>query len=286
MENKNVPAFVLLFIILLQTAAADVGPKPTADFQVTYSGGKVSDEYFSAVMLACSGEGYSRQPSVVDNAPQLNVSIYDAVKNCSWTPAWFAWTDSNPKGNCHQSACSFSYNPPKDFKLAVWLPSQNKVFISNETMLSDFNSHLNVDLSPDGSAAIAEAPSGVERHPVLLFLIALPITLALELLFGFVFLLLAKLPKKILIYLFIANLISLPIVWFVFPLMGNILIVVIASELFAVVFEAAVIYAFGRRVISVGKSLLLSVIANAASFFIGGAIFLVIYGLLTLSGFV
>jgi len=279
-----------VLLALAQTSLADVGPKPTADFQVTFNAVSVPDEYFSAVMLACGNFGGNRLSAVVDSTPQLNLTIPDPEKNCSWVPVWQAWTDSNPKGNCHNGVCSFWYHPPGDFKLAVYLPSQNKVFISNESTLSAFNGRLAADLASDGSITIVETPSALESHSVILFLIALPITLVLEVLAGLVFLMLAKLSKKILLYVFIANLISLPMVWFMFPLLGNIpllgnvLLVIAASEAFAVVFEAVVIYMPNRKLITPLKAFLLSVIINAVSFFIGGAVFLLIYGFLSLAG--
>jgi hypothetical protein len=101
------------------------------------------------------------------------------------------------------------------------------------------------------------------------FVFALISTLFCEIIAGLIFLFATKTPRKAIKSLVIANLISLPLVWFVFPLLLSGMSAIISSEIFAVVFEAWFIFAINKKIISFRKSLILSVIANTISFSAG-----------------
>lgn len=280
MKNGIIPLLVFIAILLPLAAQADMGPKPTVDVDVTYAGGNVSDAYFYAVMLACMPEdGYGAQYGLPDYAPQLNITLADAELNCSWRPGVMVWSDSNGgRGNCHDSRCSFRYNPPRTFRLAVYLPGQNTTFISNASTRTSFNSHYLLSLQPDGSAEISETtllPESGFLETVLWFIPAAFITLAVELALGLLLAIIAKFRmKRFLLSVLLANLLSLPVVWFVFPLLGNALLVVPLAEAFAVAFEAVVIHLLGRRTVSLKMSLLISLILNAASLLAGAILLL------------
>jgi hypothetical protein len=272
MKNKTIPLLIVITILLPLLAGADAGPKPTADFYITYDGGNISDGYFYAVMLECVPDD---RPAVFhgmsDYAPMLNITLQDPKLNCSWRPGVMVWSDNNDgRGNCHSSRCSFHYNPPHTFRLAVYLPTMNTTFITPAANRNAFNSHFSVSLKSDGSSAIAETTAFEEAgisETILWFIPSALITFAVELALGLLIALLARLDlKRFLLSVFIANLLSLPVVWFVFPLLGDPLLVVPLAESFAVAFEAIVICVLGRKTISLKKSLLISVILNAASF--------------------
>jgi hypothetical protein len=78
-----------------------------------------------------------------------------------------------------------------------------------------------------------------------------------------------------LVWVLVANLVSLPIVWFVLPsfyfLPGlPLLVSIAAAEVFAVMFEAILLYAAMRkRGLTLGHSVTLSLLMNAASFAVG-----------------
>jgi hypothetical protein len=269
MKSKSVILVLLplLLSIISSIVSADMGPKPNVDIDILYGGSLVSDASFNAVMLYCINDTKDYQDRHL--IPQLNLSEYDSVKNCYWQPAFLAWG-----GDCKDSKCHFSYMPPREFKLAVYIPSLNKVFVTNEVSRANYNSNYRAELSPEGSAKIYETT--LLPDSVRLFIEALIITLVIELFTAFIFIKIAKLPKRILVSVLIANLISLPIVWFVFPLLLNILLVMLLSEIFAVVFEAYFIHYFNKKRITLKKSFILSIIMNLASFLIGGFIFLVL----------
>lgn len=112
---------------------------------------------------------------------------------------------------------------------------------------------------------------------IALFLQSLAITLTLELLTALIFLHALKITKKVLWFVLIANLITLPTIWFLFTLMiRDYNSVIIFGELFAFIFEAYFIFLFAKKNISLKQSFLLSLIMNLISFFIGERIFCLI----------
>jgi len=262
----------LIFSILPNFVFADIGPKPTVNINVLYNGNKISDSNFSAKMLMCTNQNWGNPQE--DLIPQLNISEYDSAKNCYWKPAPLTWG-----GDCRESKCYFFYMPPSEFKLAVYIPSLNKVFISNEISRKNFNSYYKVILNSDGSAEIYETTAVVViKENVLYFIKALIITLIVELLVSLIYISRTKLPKKILISVLIGSLITLPIVWFIFPIIKiTPLVIILLSEIFAIIFEAYFIYYLNKQVITLKKSFVLSIIMNLASLIIGVFIFLSLY---------
>jgi hypothetical protein len=271
MKNKSTFLIfaLLIFSILLNFVSADSGPKPSVDIDVLYNRNKISDASFSAKMLDCINEDRKYLPK--DLIPQLNISEYDSTNNCYWTPAFLAWG-----GDCRDSKCHFGYMPPSEFKLAVYIPSLDKVFISNKISRTNFNSNYEAILNSDGSAKISETTPLVRKDNVSSFIKALIITLIIELLVALVYVSRTKLSKKILISVLVGSLITLPIVWFIFPLIKIIPLVILLSEIFAIVFEAYFIYYLNKQAITLKKSFVLSTIMNLASLIIGGFIFLVL----------
>ena len=246
--------------------SADLGPKPSIDINVLYNGDNVPDESFNAKMLSCinsDNQLFSGEDSDY-LIPQLNISEYDSINDCYWIPAFLAWG-----GDCKESKCHFGYMPPSEFKLAVYVPSLDKVFISNEISRTNFNSNYEVTLNSDSSAKIYETTPLIKNDLISSFVKALIITLIIELLVALIYLSIFRLPKKILISVLIGSLITLPIVWFIFPLIKIIPLVIIFSEIFAIVFEAYFIYYLNKQEITLKKSFILATIMNLASLIIG-----------------
>ena len=161
--------------------------------------------------------------------------------------------------------------PPSEFKLAVFIPSLNKVFVTNEISRTNFNSHYRAQLSSDGYAKISETTPILSSDKISSFVKAFLITIILELLVSLIFVSVRKLPKKVLAYVLLANIISLPIVWFLFPLIKlSIPTIIVISEIFAVLFESYFIYFLGKPILSLKQSFVLSILNNLVSLFVGG----------------
>lgn len=107
-----------------------------------------------------------------------------------------------------------------------------------------------------------------------LFFQALFFTVVVEFVTAIYFFMKLKKPVKLLYYVITANLISLPVVWFVFPLFGrpsNLL--TLSSEVFAFLFEALFIYLLNKRFITLKQSLILSFLTNFISYTTGVVFF-------------
>lgn len=256
-----------------ESASADLGPKPSVKIDVVYYGENIPvAESFSAKMLECIPQDQKQNRMKDKTVPQLEINEYDSSKNCYWVPAWLAGG-----GQCSNSSCDFGYMLPNNFKLAVFIPSTNKVFVTNEISRSNFNSNYKAVLFSDGSAKISETTRFLAQDKVSSFAKAFSITIILELLVSLIFLSVRRLPKKILTYILLANIISLPIVWFLFPLIKlSTLSVIIASEVFAVLFETLFVYLLNKQIISFKQSLMLNILNNAVSLFVGGFVYMFI----------
>jgi len=255
-----------LLVIAPSLVFADLGPKPTADIVINYNNAPIPDQIFYAKMLSCQKQGGGFKPETNNLIPQLNISEFDSANNCYWEPAFLAWG-----GDCKESVCHFGYMIPSKFKLGVYIPSVNKVFTTNEISRINFDSKYAVNLSVDGSAVISESTPLMSRDSVSLFIKSLVITLIIELLTALIYLSIKRLSKKILIAVFLGSLISLPIVWFVFPLIIKIIpLVILLSEIFAIVLEAYLIHYLNKQTISLRQSFTLSILMNIMSLVIGG----------------
>ena len=300
--NKYIFLLVLCTLVFLspQITHADLGPKPTATIEVFYNKQIVSDINFNAQMLRCMSQSdIDGESQYLENIiPQLRINQYDESKKCSWFVDRFAWG-----GECANGVCEFTYMLPKDFKLAVFIPSLDKVFVTNEISReqNEFNSRYRVDISSDGTAKIIsttknkiETVSLIDNNnqtfypdniaPVKssiftdnyfnAFFRSFLITILLELLVSSILIYLFKLPKKVLWAIILGNIISLPIVWFLFPLLKiSVLITIIISEIFALLFEMVCIYKLNKQSISLKQSFILSLSNNFVSLFLGGLLY-------------
>jgi hypothetical protein len=104
------------------------------------------------------------------------------------------------------------------------------------------------------------------------------ITLILELSVVSIYAFKRKISKKIIVYALVANLISLSIVWFVFPLINiGTLFIILISETFAVLFESYFIYYFNKKALNLKQAFFLSLGMNIISFVLGNIIYTMIY---------
>jgi len=95
-------------------------------------------------------------------------------------------------------------------------------------------------------------------------------TLVVETMLAALYLRLFRLPARVLVSVIVANIISLPVVWLVFPqLMLPAALIIALSASFAWLFEAGFVYVLNRRRVSSKHALALSLLMNAASLMIG-----------------
>lgn len=120
-------------------------------------------------------------------------------------------------------------------------------------------------------------PDSIASH----FIAAFLITVMLELIVSSIFIAITKKSYNILLYVLFANVISLPIAWFLpVSFLRKIYATIIILEVFIILFESAVIYLLGRKNITYLKSLILSFINNIVSWIAGTLIYYWIWGIL------
>jgi hypothetical protein len=275
MNSSKLLAFSVLAVLLLVTAVkADIAP-PMININVTYNGHPINGT-FNISALVCTNN-----PNI--NASQFPkvVPSYDAAKGCYWALA-------EPLHNieCGAGWCGLYYFPSTDLKLALYLPALGETFVTNEFNQSSFTTEYYAELYSNGSATISSGPiysnttTTILQPPIpvppityILFVLALLLTLAIELTAAFLYLRAARIKKKrrILATVIAANIISVPVLWFLFiyflAFTGFVL-----GEIFAILFEGAFVYFFNKKWIRLKSAMIMSLIMNLTSLILGGII--------------
>jgi hypothetical protein len=291
--NKNLSIAICLIILALpKFVLADAPPPPPLTVDATYQGQKVADEKFDAVILTCQ-PGQSHTENV--SSDKLNITQDDPANSCVWKPY------SAPTEPCSVSRCHFRW-VLGNFKVAVYLPSFDGVFISNQ-LNRKYEGHYGLDtprnyrimLSKDGESilspetSVPDDPSGSQaisdtgphpdyndpsRNPEFMAQVGLSLqiilsfvaTLFVELIVILIFALVKKFPKKILVATIIGNIISVPLLWIIVTKWYQVLY---PAEILVVVFEAWVIKLLLKEKIDWKWCLIISLAANIASFIFG-----------------
>ncbi|MFN8383724.1 MAG: hypothetical protein U0V02_17415 [Anaerolineales bacterium] len=228
-------ALGISFCIPLTTAVADMGPHPTMDSEFQYNIAPVSME--SAKLMFCQDLDCKTSQEVMGPF------------------------------RCDLNSCSYSYGGNTYYKLVV--NYSDKTRESNTFQKTRFHSSFRVIVNQD-ELQVTEGWSSLPYDPgshFLIFLVALAITIPIELLVASM---IFKTIKQSFYPAIIvkANLISLPILWFVFPFIPlNGFTVIFLGEIFAFLFEAWYIQK-NQDYISYKTSFWLSLIMNFASFII------------------
>ena len=275
MRKVFLSTFLLASILLLSGVKADIGPKPEVDIQIDVQGEPVQDQVFYARMLECN----ERELNLSDYAAPLeieeldSISIFDANKGCTWQIARLAWG-----GECRFSECSFWYMPPREFRLAVYLPSEERTYISGDAERINFYSTFKASLESDGTISIKETTPPFNTDAGRTLMVDLIITVIIELAIGSIYVVRKAFSRKVLLYILIANLISIPIVHLLLPMVfTEFFSLLLISELFAIFLEAGLFHLFDKNTFPMRKAILFSFILNIISFLIGGFVQIILF---------
>jgi hypothetical protein len=273
---------------------ADAPPPPPFTVQINFEGQKASDKEVYAALLTCEKNPGRENPfqNELSGEPlaKLNISQTDPANNCTWK------STALPYGAiCRQGVCEFP-GLTGNLKIAVFLPSLDKVFVSNsvDREYSGFYGHDTptnylVDLGKNGSAVLSSVsylpdlpggtttPAGTDDNNGnnyastaynfwLMILASLIITLVLELFVALLFALIKKFSKLILVGVLIGNIISVPVLWLI---VSRFYWTLFPMEILAVIFEAWLIKMFGQKKLTWKMCLLISLIMNLVSFIFG-----------------
>lgn len=278
-------SLLLVMIVLLAMATpalADFGPKPNdrQHFAVTFAGGPLPDARFVAGMLYQRLESREAPLNMGAVVPGLKLALPPGDSAGNWTYASYRWGGKGANGQVEFHG--FVSDIPKTFRVVVYLPSQDKIFITNEAKTHALLNRFHVNLSPDGTATLVRDPSGQWLADGLVGLAqrgmfkALAITLVIELLVVVCLVLgLRKRPllARLAVTCLCVNLFTLPLLW-VTCLIGFWMFGLWAGIVLLAVLELMVVFLEGSAYAIVGRlgwklGLAVAFLANATSFLLG-----------------
>ena len=285
--------------LLILATSADLPPPRIIHIDVTYNNERI-DSVFYAQILACVGKLTEEDvrehlEKVVEEhgIEQLAFEEFDRDGNCYWVPIRTWWC------KCAYSKCEFEWLHEREFRLAVYVPQLDRLFVSGEMEAENISiaekreSFYEATLLPDGTIDMKKivqvaVKAGKREYEVEMFTKALSVTLLIELLIAFIYINIGRtaIPKyskkqvRVLLTVFLANILSLPILWSIFPSIWNSFFMIILGEAFVILFEGFLIYLLNKSVFPIKDALLLSFILNVGSVVLGYPLyyFLLLYG--------
>ncbi len=274
MNWKPIALFLLIIVLIIPLVSADLGPKSTASFEIEHFSTPDGIEKFHTRLLKCYLPDQNHLQYPADNFPDKFV-VLDSDSNCTWATSDLIWGGRWLYGSDFEDGSeeiNFSMIPDK-FLFAIYSETDDMLYISDVIERKAFNSTYSAALHSDGTISVEETTPFAETNQgqnFNQFILAFIITLFIELLITVILRKAFKAPKSIIALVAIANIITLPIVWFVFPLLQIPLLVFALSELFAVLFEGLFFYFGTKKQISLQNAFVLSLINNIASVMVGG----------------
>lgn len=220
MKNARFVAALLMVPVLLvgshhaPAAAADIGPKPSVDVTVGLNGAPVPEEPFYAQMLTCQAPDAQMTPRCgFDGAACdkfLTLAEPEPAAACTWRLHGLptVWG-----GECVDSQCHFTYFLPTEFRLAVYLPGLDQLFVSNAVTRDTLYAAYRLELAENGSARLVENTPLLLRPHVRGVLLGIMFSLGIELAVGYVFVRLTRSPPRALWGVVIGNLLTVPLLY-------------------------------------------------------------------------
>ena len=253
MKNKlRLVIVILIGIALLSySVIADLAPKPTMSFNIIDETSNHA-RFLGGEQFQCEDQNCVNMTPLGTLGPQQFTCRGDSCRSLA-----------------------YGYRPYQKLVLNFSDKLRESSIFSTES----FNAEFNVKVT-DSQLSVEETTPVISKGGTFpSFIKALIITMLLELLVAIIYLSATKTSKGVLVSVLIGNIISLPMVWFLFPLMSTIISafpIFVLSELFAVVFEAYLIHYMNKQIISLKKSFILSILMNIVSVIWGGIIFLIL----------
>jgi len=197
--KKRISAFlaiVLLFSLLFTlSASADTGPKPSVNIEFKGLEGR---KYYVTLLAEDERLG----PWGTDNEYEDrngDKAAWDKFKSVSREDMYFIGYFED----CSETnSFTWSYYPPDEFYIAVYLPDSDELLISSEEFDSyAFDSYYGISVGKDGSMTVVSSEAQYFLKEALAFAARLVITIAIELAVAACFMRLTK--KTVLIIVLI-----------------------------------------------------------------------------------
>ncbi|MFH1306736.1 MAG: hypothetical protein ABIH83_03745 [Candidatus Micrarchaeota archaeon] len=257
--------FALLLLLVSSFAFADIGPKPTMDFNIIFN---TSEEVAiaDAELIECEDEECTNAHTLEEMGPQYFECNQTNCNSMSYGYSEYHKIKINFSNGTTRESNIF-YRPSSGYTYPLYITDSEILVGEKGTRIDVFNldSSLpdDIDVLPNFGGLLAY--SGL----ILLFVAGLFITLIIEITILLVYMVFTKFSRRMVLTAIGANVITLPAVWFLFPVLITDASYLVYAEVFAILFEAFVIFAFNSREISMLKALLLAIIMNLASFLLG-----------------
>ncbi|KKQ90259.1 MAG: hypothetical protein UT11_C0010G0021 [Berkelbacteria bacterium GW2011_GWA2_38_9] len=256
--------FILGLLLIPAVALADVGPKPGMSFNIE-GFNSIKATIIGAEQIECKDVNCSDSSILAKIGPQTFNCVQEDLKCYSLA---YDYSDY------HKVKIKFSDGVTKESNIFQTLGFDSKY---NLRVLED---RLYVYDASDMAIFDDQPATDYDYNPMFgnqaksklgIFYGALFLTLVIELLTGLIFLKTKKKPLIILIYLALANFISLPTLWFLFPLLpiSSHNLIILLGELFVVIFEILFLYLFCRKHLTIKEIIILIIIANLLSYWLG-----------------
>jgi len=221
--NGLVLGISLLAHLSASPARADAGPKPVNDVvvHVTYLGKPLSDSHFEATLLELVGptsvRGGGRTRSTMDLA-KMPLSEADGRQ---WKAALYEWGGQGKNGEVRFQGFHPPDRrepgggwPPRHVRLVIYLPSEEKLFLTDVAETRPYLTFLKADLQPDGTGSLRTSWESLGQRMGLPY--ALGLTLLVELAVVIAYGRYQGIAlTRLLVLCVVVNVISLPVVWFV-----------------------------------------------------------------------
>ena len=186
-------AVLLLLPVMALTASADCGPKPSTLISVRAGGG----EYCVVTLLAREENNGPHWPVEADEEPSDRIK-QDEMLLESWN-AFLDYRDPDGYhfwGNIYEGAVTWGYFPPENFKIAVYYPGYDVLWVSEDSYARyAFHSDFRLNLPAVGAGARSGEVDMVGRKTsdlpselaglLLRVILTLAVELALARVFGF-----------------------------------------------------------------------------------------------------
>ena len=245
---KNILIALSFLTVLCPIAAsADMGPKPTMEFNVIFKTTKP--------VTVITGEQYVCQDK----------KCHDPKKLKEYGPQRFS---------CENNRCrSLAYGYGGAYNII-------KIQFSDKTRTSDIFRNLAFNATydlvvDDEQIHVIDKTTFLKKYQVIKFSVAFLITTVIELIVALILVILARLPKKILFLVFFENIVTLPVIWFIIPeLFGSLVannyrIDLLLKEILVILTESLFIFTIFRRYLTWKTALMLGTAINMASWVIG-----------------
>ncbi len=246
-----------LLLLLPLAASADIGPKPSLYMSLEYEMSE-SVTLEKGELLQCEDSLCKDYHVMEELGPQYFSCIQDECDSMAYGYGNYLQLKITYSDKIRESNI-FSHDDFDEYYSVVVTDDALEVSLSGNA-----NSNAYAGLFPEEETSFPDIFN--HEYKLVLFLAALTATIVLELLAALIYLAIAKKPMNILLFIFLANVITIPAVWWLFPLIGSFWWVIILSETFAIIFEALFIWGLARKNMSFGNAFFLSVIINIVSF--------------------